>query len=141
MWVSGFVVLASRYDRRTQASLMQAYLEVVSPPGVKGAAEVVGYVQKWESKVGILNQRYGETLGNKIKTAILVGVLPKDFQELVLQNGSMLKEGEAVSFETVRDFAFNVANQRAQMVKPVPMDVGCMEKSGGERVCGNCEGW
>ena len=53
----------------------------------------------------------------------------------------MGKEGDTLSFEAVRDYVFNVASQRIQMVKPVPMDVGCMEDSGNGGVCGSCEGW
>ena len=31
----GLIHLVGRYDRRTQASLLQAYMEVVNPPGIK----------------------------------------------------------------------------------------------------------
>ena len=42
----GLLYLAARYDRRTQASLLQSYLDVVNPPGIKGAGEVVTGVQR-----------------------------------------------------------------------------------------------
>ena len=68
-------------------------------------------------------------------------MLPKEFQDLVLQNGTLLKDGESPSYEATRDFVFTVANQRLQMPRPVPMDIGCAEAGESKDVCGNCEGW
>ena len=36
---------------------------------------------------------------------------------------------------------FTVANQRLQMSRPVPTDIGCAEAGESKDVCGNCEGW
>ena len=81
-------------------------------------------------------------------------MLPKEMQDVVLQNGHMMKEGE-LGYEGVRDFVTNLVNQRLQMSRPVPMDVGCLEGglgvngghegsevSGGDYgVCNVCSGW
>ena len=115
----GILALGRRYDRRTQASLLQAYLEVVNPPLIKGIGDLIGGILRWENKCSALKTRYGEELGGKIKVAVLVGMLPKEYQDLVLQNGNMLKEGE-VGYESVRNYVVNLVNQKIQMVKPVP---------------------
>ena len=128
-----------RNDQQTAASLLGAFLEVVNLPGIKGMHDLIPDVHRWEAKVAALKRRYQEDLKDTLKQAIFIGMLPKEFQELVLQNGNMIKEGETISFEAVRDYVFNVANQRMQMVRPVPMDVGCAEDhtvgSGGLRKC------
>ena len=42
----------------------------------------------------------------------------------------MCKDEEAYTYETIRDQVVGVANQKMQMVHPVPMDIGQM--GGGE---------
>ena len=139
----GLIHLVVRFDRRAQASLSQAYLEVINPPGLKGMGDVVPGVQRWENRCGMLGNRYGDTISPKIRIAVLIGLLPKEYQDLILQNGSLLKEGEVPNFETIRDFVFTIVNQKLQMTKPTPMDIGCAEGGGdaGSYVCSNCEGW
>ena len=46
----GLRVLQKRFDSVTTASLLQAYLEVVSPPQIKGAGDLVSGIHKWETK-------------------------------------------------------------------------------------------
>ena len=62
-------------------------------------------------------------------------MVPKEYQDMVLQNGVMMKEGD-VGCETIRDNLVNVANQRIQMVRPVPMDVGCLDGNLGGMMVG-----
>ena len=85
----GLLLLNKRFDSKTAASLLQSYLEVVHPDKLKGSSEVIAGIQKWERKVGELAQRYGEKRSDNLKMAILVGILPKDFQDMVFQNGVM----------------------------------------------------
>ena len=72
-----------RFNVKTMATLMQAYLEVVNPPAIKGIGDVVGGIHRWEMKCTALHHWYGQELSEEIKTAILVGMLGKDLQELV----------------------------------------------------------
>ena len=65
----GLYALGRRYDRRTQASLLQAYLEVVNPPAIKGMGDLQGGLLRWENKCAALKARYSEELGSKIKMA------------------------------------------------------------------------
>ena len=45
------VTLHKRYDAVTTGNLLQSYLEVVAPPAIKNAGEVVAGIHKWELKV------------------------------------------------------------------------------------------
>ena len=77
-------------------------------------------IYKWESKVAILVQKFRETIGGNIKLAVLIGMLPKDFQDMAMQNGSLMS---IMKYENVRDYVISVATQKAAMSTPKPMDV------------------
>ena len=134
------LLLNRRYDCRTQASLLQAFLEVVNPPQLKGLADIVPGIGRWEARVVSLKNRHDEILGANLKSAILVGMLPKDYQDMILQNSAMLKK--EVTYEVLRDHVVGVANQKMQMVRPTPMDLGNTYVEEGA-VCQPCgeQGW
>ena len=114
----GMMLLEKRFDATTSASLLQAYLEVITPKPLKASEIVVG-IGKWENKVCGLRSRYQEDLTDKIKLSIMVGMLPKDFQDLILQNGQNM---QTISYGVSRDYIMGIANSRAQMNRPTPMD-------------------
>ena len=116
----GMMFLEKRFDAKTAASLLQAHLEVVTPQGLKGSDLVAG-IPKWEMKANQLHSRYNQSLDDNLKLAILVGMLPKEFQDLVFQNGTGEKD---LKYIDSRAFVFRIAHQRAQMARPVLMDVG-----------------
>ena len=118
------VILNKRFDSKTAASLLQSFLDVVSPTAIKGISEIVSGIHKWESKVAALKSRYNEDVNSNLKFAILIGMLPKDYQDMILQNSCMTNK---VSYEVARDHVLNVANQRMQMIKPTPMDLGSLD--------------
>ena len=61
------VDLNRRYDTRTAAILLQSYLEVVNPPGIKGLEGMAAGIHKWEAKVSALMCRYKEELNSNFK--------------------------------------------------------------------------
>ena len=122
------VLLCSRFDAKTAASLLHAFTEVVRPKDLK-ASEVSKGIQAWEGKLGALKSRYNEDLNGNIKLAILIGMLPREYQDLVL-NTSVLSS--QVSYEAMRDNVLRVANQRMHMAQPTPMDIGAMQENVGE---------
>ena len=119
------LALHRRYDVRTQASLLQAYLEVVNPGGIKGIGDMVAAIHKWESKVAVLKMRHGEDIGGgsgELKKAIFVGMLPKDYQDMIMQNQSMMDHKP--TYQVMRDYVLGVVTQKLQFLKPTPMDIG-----------------
>ena len=69
--------------------------------------------------MALLKTRYSEVISDSIKIAILLGMLPKEIQEVVLHKWG-LKEGSRMSLEQVRDYTVNLANQKVALMKPAP---------------------
>ena len=63
------LILGKRFDNQTIASLLQMFLEVIAPGGLK-PREIVAGIYKWEAKVAVLSQKFGESVGGNIKLAI-----------------------------------------------------------------------
>ena len=101
--------------------------------------EIAPGIHKWEAKVAALKNRYEQDLGDNRKLAIWVGMLPKEYQDMVLQNSTMMSQ---IKYDAARDYVLNVASQKMQMACPVPMDVGAVDNKWEDCVCGNCgDGW
>ena len=91
-------------------------------------------------KEALLRSRFDEEMSDKLKVAIMVGMLPKEYQEMVLQSYS--GGGRDPTYEGVRDYVVTVAQQKRQLRKPSPMAVGAMEWHFGEdNQCGQCQPW
>ena len=123
------MLLDKRFDTKTAATLLQTLMEALTP-GTLRPKEVVQGIHNWETKIAILKTRYDEELRPMVKLAVLMSILPKDFQEMVLQNGQMQQR---ITFEGARDYVLHVATQRNQMAQPRPFDVYLMGVGGGER--------
>ena len=118
--VDGFralMVFQRRFDNQTSANMLQAYLGVVRPAGIRSVMDVPKGIQAWESDTASLQNRFGEEVSEKIKAALLVGMRPKEFQDMVLQQYA--KE-EGLQFTEVRDYVMNIALNRVQMNTPKP---------------------
>jgi len=114
----GFRAMAEmekRFEVSTATTVLQAHLEVVSPPSLK-PSEIIGGIHKWELKVAVLKERHQETLGPTLKLAILLGMIPKEYSELLIQQGHRGKD--KMDYEDSKDWILMVANQRMQMHKP-----------------------
>ena len=62
-------------------------------------------IQRWENKVTSLRVRYDEEVGHALKLALLVGMLPTEFQEMIMQNGALMSqmEGRGLTYEKAKD--------------------------------------
>ena len=120
--------LNNRFDRRTAASLLSALLKVISPPHIGNYKDVITATANWEARVAALKSEHGEEIGEKVKMAIFMNMLPKDLQDMILQNGAMMTE--AMTFEVCRDQVISVVTQRMHLRNPNPdaMDVGEVAK-------------
>ena len=107
--------------------MLHASLQVVTPPVIKSSQGITKGIHDCESKVTAVKFQYNEEVGEKLKLAILVGMLPKDYQDMVMQKSSMKKE---LGYEETRDYIMGVANQKVQMHKPTPMELGNVPKEG-----------
>ena len=105
---------------------MHAFMAVVNPDKITRVEDVQKKLATWEANIAKLKSRYGEDVSGKIKMAIFVGMLPKELQDLVLQNSAMTSDD--IPYEKIRDQVLSIANQRIAMRHPYkddPMDLGC----------------
>ena len=119
---------------------------------IKNANEVTAGIHKWETKMTTLMDRFKKKdLDDDLKIAILLGMVPKDYQEIILQTAMTTED---LKYTTCRDRIIQMARQRIQMVQPVPMDLDKVreeEEEGGEEEhvdavgqgvkCYNCQGY
>ena len=83
------VKMNRRFDPMTGGTLLSAFLEVVSPPKVGTTQEIVSAIFKWEAKITSVLKRYGESIGPKLKTAIMVAMMPKGIKEDLMKHSCM----------------------------------------------------
>ena len=118
------VLLNNRYESKTMASLLHAFMDAVRPNPLK-TSEISKGIHAWETKVSTLKSLYNEELNSNIKLAVLIGMLPKEYQDMCLQTSCMTTK---MTYEDLRDNVLNIANQRMHMSQPTPMDIGSMQR-------------
>ena len=89
----------------------------MKPEGIKSGMDVVAGIHKSEAKTAARKHPFDEGINERLKSAILIGMLPKEFQDMVLQTFAVSAD---FKFEGIRDYVINVANNRAQLNKPSP---------------------
>ena len=72
------------FDQRNGATLLQAFLHSIGPPGLKGIHEIGSGIHKWESEVAALRSRCKKALNHQSKSAILISMLPKEYQDMTM---------------------------------------------------------
>ena len=71
---------------RTQSGRLAAFQAVVSPPVLKNEKDMIPAIHLWEQRVISLETRYSETIPSSLKTALMVNMLPKDYQGTIMTN-------------------------------------------------------
>ena len=103
--------------------MLQAYLGVVRPEGIRSVMDLTKGIHKWEADVASLKNRFNEGISERVKSATLIGMIPKEYQDMVLQKFALTAEFQ---FSEIRDYVVNVATNRVQMNTPKP-HVGSLE--------------
>ena len=111
----------------------------MKPIQINNANEVVAGIHRWEARISSLKSRHDEDIRANLKVAILVGMLPKEYQDIILQGGLQDKD---LKYEVTRDKIIAIANQKIQMITPMPMDVGNVDAGlFGENERGDGDSW
>jgi len=71
-------LLNKRYRPNTHARKIQCLTEVVRPQIIKDSRQLVMAVELWEGKVAALLRDFQQDLGDGIKTAILISMIPRE---------------------------------------------------------------
>ncbi len=132
----GLLLLQHRFDNQTTSSLLQCFCEVITPAVLKFKDIVTG-IHSWERKIALLETKFNERITENIKLAVLIGMLPKEYQDICIQASCVM---EKMTYEKMRDHILNVANQR--LPQPKPMEVDEIDEQEidavGNMLCYNC---
>ena len=82
------LILQARCDANTAASLMQCVMEVVNPPTLKNHQGILKGISEWEVRVDGLKMKHNEDFSPPIKIVVLVGMLPKEYQDICFQQAT-----------------------------------------------------
>lgn len=114
-------LLTKRYRPNTHARKIQCLSDVVRLQIVKDLKQLVTAAELLEGKVAALLRDFDHDSGDGIKTAILISIIPREYQDMVFQLGTGQVDAE---YKEIRDKVVSVAGNRGQMATPVPMDIG-----------------
>ena len=64
---------------------MQLMIQVVNPGKSKHMKDIPSHIDRWEARVLALERDFKETVGSKMKAAILISMLPADLQNALIQ--------------------------------------------------------
>ena len=87
----GLMLLQHRFDNQTTSSLLQLFCEVITPGALKSKDIVTG-IHSWERKIALLESKFNEKITGNIKLAVLIGMLPKDYQDIAMQNVGLMSD-------------------------------------------------
>jgi hypothetical protein len=120
--------LCTTLNPRTLASGVKLISQAINPTKITDARKADVAIEMWDDKLVKLSTEYGEKLSDKLKVAVLYGMLPKDLQERALDkcaiNWDQTREGDATTILTkIKEEVKNIAKSRRDMVTPKPMEV------------------
>ena len=120
--------LTSSLNPRTLASGIKTISAALNPQRITVASKADAVVDEWEDKLVKLQTEYGEVLSSKMKVAVLYSMMPKDFQEKVLDDCAVAWDGTTEAgasgiYEKVKIHIKNLAKARREMQGPKPMEV------------------
>ena len=64
---------------------------------------------EWEAEAAALKNHFDEGINEQLKSAILIGMLPKEYQDMVLQTFAVSAD---FKFEGIRDYKNNTLKKR-----------------------------
>jgi hypothetical protein len=114
--------LHAKFNPKTTARAIKLLSEVCSPGPV--IHEVEAAISKWKNKVKTLEREFGETLGDKMKFAIITALLPANVQDYVFQTVT-----NAMDFDTMLGKIGVWISNRVAM-EGTPMDIGEVKHDG-----------
>ena len=112
--------LYKKYNPRTMARGLRLMTESISPPKMKDLVGIESGMAKWEEKVKMLENQFGEIIGEKMKVAIMTNMLPSSLQDYIYTHIDIKTTYDELK-EKLRAM---VANKVATNMGPAPMDIG-----------------
>ena len=119
--------LCIRFDPRTPAKALISMLAVMNPKKVKEIRHLASAIDDWEAKVKALDVEHDIELEEKIQVAILTSLCPGDVQDLIFQWAD-----DKAKYNDIKDKIVALAQNRAAMSRPTPMEVDQVKEESGE---------
>ena len=110
-------LLTARFDPKTTGKHMLLARRCVNPPKVNQAKDLHGAIDRWEEDVRRTQNVYKEPLGEGLKRAILVEMLPSTLIEGVM---ARLKQDD--TYDSVKDMVLDYVSTRVDFGGPQSMD-------------------
>ena len=110
-------LLTARFDPKTIGKPVLLARRCVNPPKVNQAKDLPGAIDRWEDDVRRIQNVYKEPLGEGLKRAILVEMLPSTLIEGVM---ARLKQDD--TYDSVKDMVLDYVSTRVDSGGPQSMD-------------------
>jgi len=115
--------LSKRYSPSTPLRAMQLMIQVVNPGKSKHMKDIPSHIDRWEARVLALERDFKETVGSKMKAAILISMLPADLQNALIQQADKYEE-----YGPTKEKIISIVEAKLAMKSPDDMDVDWLAK-------------
>jgi len=116
--------LSKRYSPSTPLRAMQLMLQAVNPGKCRSLKEVPSQLDRWESKVLALERDFKERMSSKMKSAILISMLPSDLQNALIQQAEKYEE-----YVPTKEKILSIVEAKIAMKNPDDMDTSGVDQS------------
>jgi len=116
--------LSKRYSPSTPLRAMQLMLQAVNPGKCRSLKEVPSQLDRWESKVLALERDFKEKMSSKMKSAILISMLPSDLQNALIQQAEKYEE-----YVPTKEKILSIVEAKIAMKNPDDMDTSGVDQS------------
>ena len=124
--------LLDEYNPRTFAGALRIMNNILRPKSVKDVRDVDLAIENWEEQVQLLDKEYDEEIPKKLKLAILLGMMPPECQNKILEKCNIAwheidREDADTKFAEVKAELQNLSKHRKDLSTPMPMEVADLE--------------
>ena len=110
--------LTKRYSPSSPLRAMQLMMQVIAPEKAKSVTDVRNIIEKWVSRVFMLQRDFEEKVGSKMKAAILISILPTDLLDSLIQQADKF-----VEYQPTKEKVIATVEAKIAMRSPEEMDV------------------
>ena len=124
--VEAYRRLFRRYSPNTPARSLVRFMEVLNPGRAKDVHDLANKLENWELKVAVFEKEDGESVSEKVKVAVLLGMCTQELQDLIVQRSEKLE-----TYKDVKATVMNFVDNRKAQYMPTPMDIGNLDEDWG----------
>ena len=100
-------------------------MATINPGKAKRLEEVAAHIDRWEAKVLALSRDFNERLSDKMRSAILISMLPSDLQHALIQQADKFTD-----FKSTKDRVATLVEAKLALKSPDAMECDAVHRSG-----------